>query len=80
MLYRRKSFSVSSVSSKQNAPRGAYCAEKGHSGADSRGRCFSCGEVIVEAPELVTAHDVVAVVDVNALELASDHPARLELR
>lgn len=24
------------------------CAEKGHSGADSKGRCYCCGEKIVE--------------------------------
>jgi hypothetical protein len=46
MLYQRRSFSVSSSTSKQNGPRGAMCAERGHSGTDSRGRCYCCGEKV----------------------------------
>jgi hypothetical protein len=46
MLYVRKSFSVSSVTSKQSGPRGAMCLEKGHSGTDSLGRCYCCGEKV----------------------------------
>jgi hypothetical protein len=42
MLYRRKTFSVSAIQNK-----GSMCAEKGHSGADSKGRCYCCGQPIV---------------------------------
>lgn len=56
MLYQRKSFSVSSVSSKQNGPRGAMCLEKGHSALDSRGRCICCGEVPTRADACDRCH------------------------
>lgn len=46
MQYTRRSFSVSSVSSKQNGPRGEMCVTKGHSALDARGRCLCCGELV----------------------------------
>ena len=48
MLYRKRSFSVSAVTVPSSAPRGTLCAEKGHSGRDAKGRCYSCGERIPE--------------------------------
>lgn len=30
--------------------KSSMCLEKGHSGADSRGRCYCCGELIVDVP------------------------------
>ena len=41
MLYQRKSFSVASRNLSTS-----MCKEKGHSGADSRGCCYACGEKI----------------------------------
>ena len=41
MLYQRKSFSVASRNLSS-----AMCKEKGHSGTDSRGCCYACGEKI----------------------------------
>ena len=41
MLYQRKSFSVASRNLSS-----AMCNEKGHSGTDSRGNCYACGEKI----------------------------------
>lgn len=45
MQYQRRSFTIA-VS---DGGYGAMCLEKGHSAADSRGRCLCCGAKIVEA-------------------------------
>ena len=50
MLYKRRTFSVSSI---QNS--GSQCAEKGHSGADSRDCCYCCGQKIAERRDVIVA-------------------------
>jgi hypothetical protein len=42
MLYQRKRFTVGAT----RAGAGEQCVEKGHSGADSKGRCYCCGQVL----------------------------------
>jgi hypothetical protein len=42
MKYQWQRFTVGAVAPTDKT--NAFCAEKGHSGLDSKGRCFCCGE------------------------------------
>lgn len=54
MLYERKTFTVPATSGRDEDRR-AFCAEKGHSAPDSKGRCLCCGETIGEPHRDTTA-------------------------